>query len=53
MGPYGAIWGRGSNQMTQEPEKVHMGSYGVEVTSERCLMDDGKSWHGVRWGHMG
>ena len=43
MGSDGAIWGRGSNQMTQEPGKVHMGSYGVEVRSERCLMDDSKS----------
>ena len=43
MGPYGAILGRGSYQMTLEPGKVHMGSYGVEVRSERCLMDDSKS----------
>ena len=40
MGSDGAIWGRESNQMTQEPGKVHMGPYGVEVRSDRCLMDD-------------
>ena len=43
MGSDVAIWGRGSNQMTQEQGKVHMGSCGVEVRSDRCLMDDSKS----------
>ena len=43
MGSEGAIWGRGSYQRTQELGKVHMGSYGVEVRSERCLMDGSKS----------
>ena len=53
MGSDGAIWGKGSNLMTQEPGKVHMGSYGVEVRSDRCLMDDSESYYGARWGQMG
>ena len=35
MGSDRAIWGRGSNQMTQELGKVHMGSYWVEFGTER------------------
>ena len=40
MGSDGAIWGRGSNQMTQELGKVYMGSCWVEVRADRCYMDD-------------
>ena len=39
--------------MTKELEKVHMGSCGVEVRSDRCLMDDNEGLHGARWGQMG
>ena len=53
MGPYGAIWGSGSNQRTQEMGKVHKGSCGVEVRSDGCLMDDNEDLHGARWGQMG
>ena len=40
MGSDGAIWGRGSYQVTQQLGKVHMGSCGVEVRADRCSMDD-------------
>ena len=40
MGSDGAILGRGSYQVPQQLGKVHMGSCGVEVRSDRCLMDD-------------
>ena len=40
MGSDGAIWGRGSYQVTQQLGKVHMGSCGVEVRTDRCSMDD-------------
>ena len=40
MGSDGAILGRGSYQVTQELGKVHMGSRGMEVRTDRCLMDD-------------
>ena len=53
MGSDGAIWGRGSHQVTHELGKVHMGSCGVEVGSDRYLMDDSEGLHGVRWGQMG
>ena len=53
MGPYGVIRGMGSNQRTQELGKVHKGSCGVVVRSERCLMDDNEDLHGARWGQMG
>ena len=38
--PDGAIWGRGSNQVTPEPGK---GSCEVEVRSDRFFIDDSKS----------
>ena len=43
MGSDGAIWVRGSKQMTQELGNVHMGSCGVDVRSDRGLMDDNES----------
>ena len=53
MGSDGAILGRGSYKVTQELGKVHIGSYGVEVRTDRWLMDDNEGWHGARWGQMG
>ena len=53
MGSDGAIWGKGSYQVTQQLGKVHMGSWGVEVRTDRCSMDDNEGLHGARWGQMG
>ena len=53
MGSDGAILGWGNYQVSQHLGKVHMGSCGVEVRTDRCLIDDIEGEHAVRWGHMG